>query len=235
MTHVVGIVQARMGSSRLPNKMMLSLHGYPIIEWVGRRIAKSKRLDDIVFAIPDTIIDDILEYYLCQLGMKVIRGSEDDVLDRFYTAATLTHASHIVRICADNPLVSHEAIDELIKNYFSHQCDYAYNHIPKGNLYPDGLGAEIVSMDLLKTIWKETTDSSKREHIFNYIWENPEIFSIYTFDPLDFKISGPDIKLDIDTISDYKKLLSINIDIDMTAKDIISTYRANHENIEPIN
>ena len=117
MTNIVAIIQARMGSARLPYKMMLSLHGHPIIEWVLKRVKSSQKLHSIVVAIPLSSENDILEKYLRSLEVDVYRGNEEDVLLRFYEAAKLKKATHIVRVCADNPLISSEEIDYLIKFY----------------------------------------------------------------------------------------------------------------------
>jgi spore coat polysaccharide biosynthesis protein SpsF len=222
MPRVVAVIQARMGASRLPNKMMLHLKGYPIVEWIYKRISRVKKLDGIIFAIPDSSLDNVLATYLKQLGAKTYRGSEKDVLDRFYGAAQESQATHVVRICADNPFICPEVIDDLIHFYFDNPCDYAYNHIPRGNLYPDGLGAEIVQMDLLKTIWRVAQTASQREHAFNYIWDHQEQFKIKTFDPIDPRLERPELKLDIDTLDDYNKLLSIPVHLEMSALEIVT-------------
>lgn len=148
----VAIIQARVGSTRLPYKMLLSLHGKPIIEWVVKRVAKSKKIDELVVAIPKTEDNDVLAKYIQDLGFDVFRGSEDNVLGRFYQSVKDKNATHIVRVCADNPLIDGSEIDNLIDFYQNNPCDYAYNHIPTNNLYPDGLGAEIISYGLLKHI-----------------------------------------------------------------------------------
>jgi len=227
MHRVVAVIQARMGASRLPNKMMLHLKGYPIVEWIYKRILRATKLDEIIFAIPDTHLDDVLAAYLKQLGAKTFRGSENDVLGRFYGAAQESRATHVVRICADNPFLCPEAIDDLINFYFDNPCDYAYNHIPRKNLYPDGLGAEMVSMDLLTTIWREAKKPSQRQHAFNYIWEHQEQFQIKTFDPADSRLAMPELKLDIDTLDDYEKLLSIPVHIEMSALEIVTLCKDN--------
>lgn len=219
--NIIAIVQARMGSTRLPNKAMLYLHGFPIIDWVFHRIKKSRKIDSIIFAIPNGRKDDVLDYYLQTQHADVFRGSEDDVLDRFYQAAIKMNATHIVRICADNPLISAQQLDDLIAYYFNNKCDYAYNHIPKNNLYPDGLGAEICSRDILEQIHRESCKKEHREHIFTYIWENQHKFKIQTFDPVDLKLRHPEIKLDVDNYQDYLNFLSWPIHIEMSDIDII--------------
>ena len=99
---VVAIVQARMGALRLPNKMMLHLHGYPIVEWIYRRVKQSKLIDQIIFALPNTEQDDVLELYLESIGACVCRGSEKNLVDRFYKTAKSVSSDQVVRVCADN-------------------------------------------------------------------------------------------------------------------------------------
>jgi len=214
-----------MGASRLPNKMMLHLHGYPLIEWVRRRVSKSKLIQKLVFALPDKKEDNILDYCLTANNAYTFRGSEKNVLERFYQAATQFDATHIVRVCADNPLIYHEEIDRLIEFYLTNPCDYAYNHIPKNNQYPDGLGAEIVSYQTLKMIYENAKLDSQKEHIFNFIRDNEKDFEIKTFDPMEEELKRPDIKLDVDTFEDYEKMIRMNLYIDITPLEIIKLYR----------
>ena len=216
----VAIIQARMGSSRLPNKMLLYLHGYPICEWVYKRVKMSKKIDQIIFALPDTEDNYVLARYLESIGADVFRGSENNLVDRYYRAAKLTSANEIIRICADNPLICASEIDRLIDFYREDKCDYAYNHIPKGNKYPDGLGAEICSIDLLEIINRNAITTDHKEHLFNYIWSHSTEYSIKTFDPFK-EISYPELRLDIDTMDDYRCLLEKEYRIDMNAVEII--------------
>lgn len=221
---IVGIIQARIGSTRLPYKMMLSLHGKPIIEWVIRRVQKSLLLDDIVVAIPESEDNDVLAKYIVELGIKVFRGSESNVLNRFFKAAKDENATHIVRICADNPLIDGCEIDNLIEFYKSNSCDYAYNHIPKDNLYPDGLGAEIISFDLLKHLNKVVTSQNHREHCLSYIWDNEDKYNIKTFNPLDKELHHPEMKFDVDTFDDYHKLAMKEFTIDVSSQELIKIF-----------
>ena len=214
------IIQARMKSSRLPNKMLLYLHGYPICEWVYKRVKMSKKVDQIIFALPDTEDNHSLAWYLESIGADVFRGSENNLVDRFYKAAKLTSANEIIRICADNPLICASEIDRLIDFYRKNECDYAYNNIPKRNKYPDGLGAEICSIDLLEIINKNAITIDHKEHLFNYIWSHSSEYSIKTFNPFK-EISYPELKFDIDNMDDYRYLLQKEYRIDMSAVEII--------------
>lgn len=218
---IVGIIQARIGSTRLPYKMMLSLHGSPIIEWVIKRTRMSKGLDHVVSAIPDSRENDILGKYITSLGVDVFRGSESDVLSRFYSAAVQTKAAHIVRICADNPLISGKEIDHLIDFYRKASCDFAYNHIPRKNTYPDGLGAEIFSFEVLKTANEEANHPDHREHCTLYILDHPDRFSIKTFNPPNSQIARPELKLDIDTFEDYYHLAMKDFDMNVSSEEIV--------------
>ncbi|MBU3831965.1 MAG: NTP transferase domain-containing protein, partial [Candidatus Desulfovibrio faecigallinarum] len=202
----VAIIQARVGSSRLPMKSLLCLRGHALIDWVVNRVSEAARLDGVVVAMPDTERDNVLQAHLDDWGVAVVRGSEQDVLSRFLLAARETHADRIVRICADNPFVWGEAIDRLVDFYNASNLDYAYNHIPRNNLWPDGLGAEILSRDLLEDIGKKADQPSQREHCLNYIWDNRDRFSIGTFDPEEGWLKRPEVKLDIDTADDFCRL-----------------------------
>jgi spore coat polysaccharide biosynthesis protein SpsF len=227
---IVVIVQARIGSSRLPNKTMLSLHGHPVIEWVFRRISRAEFPDCLVFAIPDTSQNDLLADFLKSLSANVYRGNELDLLDRFYHSAKKWKATQIVRVTADCPFVSSSEIDHLIDFFQSNECDYAYNHIPVNNRYPDGIGAEIMSFEVLEKLYNEAKDPYDREHVSTYIMSHPELFKTGTFDPKDPRIHFPSIRVDLDTPEDYERLLSMKVNMDMEAYEIVRSAQALEKN-----
>ncbi len=227
MSKTIAIVQARLGSTRLPFKMMLSLHGKPIIEWVIRRVQKSKLLDDVIVAIPVTEDNDLLEKFILELGVKVYRGSEGNVLERFYKSVESENCKQIVRICADNPLIDGNEIDNLIRFYQNNPCDYAYNHIPKNNNYPDGFGAEIITFEILKHLYEVVDTQHHKEHCLSYITENSDKFDIKTFDPLDIELHHPELRFDIDTFGDYKKLCMKDFDINISSQNLIKLFMEN--------
>ena len=205
---------------------MLSLHGNPVVKWVFYRASKAQLLDALVFAIPDIEQDDPLFVFLMGLSANVFRGSELDLIDRFYNAAKEWKADHIVRVTADCPFVSGEEIDHLIDFYNSGEYDYVYNHIPLKNNYPDGIGAEIMSFEILEKLHQETTEPYDREHVSKYIRSHPEIVEIGTFDPKDPSLHFPGIRLDLDTQQDYEKLSQLNVNMNMNAHEIIAEARA---------
>lgn len=221
---IVAIIQARLGSSRLPLKSLLTLKGLPVIDWVTRRVAKSRYIDQFIVAVPDTPLDQVLLEHLQRQGINCIAGPEDDVLRRYVLAADSTGADTVVRVCADNPLVSGEAIDALVQFYAENQCDYAWNHIPRNNLWPDGLGAEIIPAALLREMDIKAALPAQREHCLNYIWDNADKYRLATFDPALPALRRPDIRLDLDKPADFQRLALLDIDPEMRAMDIINAW-----------
>ena len=191
---IICIVQARMGSARLPNKMMLWLHGFPVIFWIFHRLSKSKILSKIVFALPATDANIGLAYYIKSFGGNVFEGSEYNVLERFYDAAQANSADIVVRVCGDNPFVCGREIDRLINFYETSNLDYAYNHAPIGNSYPDGIGAEVTSFNILKYMHENAVESNHREHVFNFLLDSSYNFKIGTFNPEDAKLHATEIR-----------------------------------------
>lgn len=220
--NIVAIVQARLGSSRLPLKSLLSLRGLPVIDWVTRRLKKSRLLSRVIVAVPDTALDRVLIEHLKNTNTDSLTGPEEDVLKRFVLAALATDADYIVRVCADNPLVWGEAIDRLIDFYGCSECDYAWNHVPRDNLWPDGLGAEIISAPLLYELDRLVRLPSQREHCLNYIRDNEPSFRLATFDPREPWLCRPDLKLDLDSPADFQKLALLPLEPDMNAAEIIA-------------
>jgi spore coat polysaccharide biosynthesis protein SpsF len=195
-----------------------------LIDWVVGRASSALEIDDLIVAIPDSEPDNELENHLRDINAKVFRGSENDVLARFHEAAITLEASHVLRICGDNPLICPNAIDELVRFFFKHDPtpDYAYNHVPHGNSWPDGLGAEICTMQALSQIHNEASHPEHREHIFNYLKESPDRFRIQTFDPLDQRLARPKVKLDVDHPQDLAGLARLDIRPEMGILNIMA-------------
>jgi len=215
----VAVVQARLGSKRFPKKSMALLKGVPLVYWVNYRIKKSKYIDDIIFAIPDNQYDDQLYEYIVEIGAKVIRADEDDLVLRYSKALCNMEYDNLIRVCADNPLVSAEALDILIIEHKRLGVDYCYNHRPIDNDWPDGVGGEICTRHTFNKILKESSAADEREHLFNYIWNNKHIFSIGTFNAPEY-ISRPDLKLDVDYIKDLQSLEELPIELNTSLSDL---------------
>ncbi len=228
----LALIQARLGSTRLPLKGLLHFRGEPLINWVVKRVRRSELLDGLVAALPDNPGDDILAEHLRGLGVDVFRGPENDVLARFHLAAQAFGATHVVRVCADNPLVWGEEIDHLIRAF--HKLGggddlYVYNHIPLNNRYPDGLGAEMISAALLQTLHEKAGLPAHREHCLLYIRDHAENFRIHTFDPPNPALRRPEIKLDVDTPADFLALARLPLRIDLPPAEIVRLFPAAHQ------
>jgi spore coat polysaccharide biosynthesis protein SpsF len=199
---VVAVIQARMGSKRLPGKSIADLAGKPLLWHVLERVKRSQRIDEIVLATTTKPEDDVLAEIGKGCGIGVFRGSENDLVDRYYQAAKAYKADIVVRVCADNPCLEPEEIDRIIEYHLRGESDFSSNtHNINGNGYPDGLGAEVLNFDKLEELWKTTTDPRHREHPHTFIYEHPERYRIGTI-PCPSAFRRPDLKLDVNTIDE---------------------------------
>ncbi len=174
----VAIVQARMGSTRLPGKVMRSLIGKPVLWHVVDRLRFCKEVDAIVVATTTESEDDVIEDWCCAHWVRCFRGSRDDVLDRYYQAAKFYQVSSILRITADCPAIDPVVVDELLHEYQAHTLD-AYGLAGE---FPDGLDCEVVSFSALERAWKEAEMASEREHVTPYIHGHSELFRVGKFE-----------------------------------------------------
>jgi spore coat polysaccharide biosynthesis protein SpsF (cytidylyltransferase family) len=161
------IVQARMASTRLPGKVLLPLAGKPILWHVVSRVGTSRLIKKVVVATTDRKEDDAICDFCRKNGIDFFRGSEDDVLDRFYRAAKKFRFNAVVRVTADCPLHDPVVIDRVIGEYAKGGYDYVTNANPP--TYPDGLDVEVFSFAALERAWKEARLKSEREHVTPYI------------------------------------------------------------------
>jgi glutamate-1-semialdehyde 2,1-aminomutase len=165
----VAIVQARMGSTRLPNKVMKSISDKPMIEMLLRRLARSQEVDEIVVATSEDPGNQPLTECVRALGYRCFVGSENDVLDRYYKAGQMAGAVTVVRITGDCPLVDPALVDEAIRRFRDAGVDYLSNVAPA--TYPDGLDIEVFSFQALERAACETDKQFDREHVTPYLRE----------------------------------------------------------------
>ena len=164
---VVLVIQARMGSTRLPGKSNLDLAGVSLVGRILERIKRCKTFQEIVLAIPKNKEDDVLLKIGEQFGVKVFRGSENNLLDRYYQAAKLYDAYYVARLPADNPLSEPKEIDKLISHHLSlGRRGFSSNLLSFFNSgYPDGIGIEVFDFSLLEEVHQRNTNQEKNEHI----------------------------------------------------------------------
>jgi spore coat polysaccharide biosynthesis protein SpsF len=175
---IVAIVQARMSSTRLPGKVLADVAGKPMILRQLDRLSRCTSLDAIVVATSVDSSDDELVKVVEGAGYRVVRGSLDDVLDRFLAAVDATGASTVVRITADCPLHSPAVIDAVVTAFVSSGADYASNTMDP--TYPDGVDCEVVRADVLREVAAFSVDSAEREHVTLGVYRHPERFSIHS-------------------------------------------------------
>lgn len=203
---IVAIVQARIGSTRLPGKVMRTVLDKPIILWDIDRISSSMLIDEIVIAIPYGDENDIIESTIEQYNKKIVitRGSENDVLDRYYKAAIQTKADVIIRITSDCPLIDPTVIDKVIEEFLNNDCDYCSNTLKL--TYPRGMDIEIFTFKVLERTWNEAKEDYEREHVTPYIREHPHIFKQHN-------VSNEEdlshLRLTLDTIEDLELITHI--------------------------
>jgi glutamate-1-semialdehyde 2,1-aminomutase len=167
---IVAVVQARMGSTRFPNKVMRKVSSTPLIELLFTRLALADQIDEIVLATSIDPRNQPLIEHIRSLGYPVYAGSEADVLDRYYQAATLRGADAVVRVTGDCPLIDPALVDSVIDAFKDAEVDYASNTQPP--TYPDGLDTEVFTIDALEIAWRDAQTAYQREHVTPYLRES---------------------------------------------------------------
>jgi spore coat polysaccharide biosynthesis protein SpsF len=173
---IVAIIQARLGSRRLPRKVLAEILGRPMLAVLLDRLRDAKSVDEFVVATTDQPHDTAVAELASAEGFACYRGSEDDVLDRFYQAANLHHADLIVRLTGDNPLMDAELVDWIIDQFRTATPPIDYAAISHEAGFPPGIGGEIFTMAALEQAWRETADPARREHVTSFIYQQPERF-----------------------------------------------------------
>jgi len=176
---VIAILQARMGSSRLPNKVLRKIKGKTLLELYVNRVKESHLIDKIVIATTTNPNDTLIQKIASDLGIECFRGSEDDLLDRYYQCAKKYNADIVVRVTPDDPFVDYRVIDRAVQIFRDNEVDFVTNHFDP--TYPEGLDVEVYSIDALEKSWREASLLSEREHVFPYIQNHQDQFKIINF------------------------------------------------------
>lgn len=167
MTKTLALIQARMGSSRFPGKVLKPLGERSLIEFLIARLAQSRTIDKIMLVTGDSHRDDVLASHVEALGYEVFRGSESDVLDRYYQAASSNPCEIVLRITGDCPLIDPDLVDEVVTALHRENADYATNTQPP--TFPDGLDVEVFTFQALKKTWESASTHAEREHVTPYM------------------------------------------------------------------
>ncbi|AFH49230.1 Polysaccharide biosynthesis protein [Ignavibacterium album JCM 16511] len=176
--NIVTVIQARTGSTRLPNKVLMPLTGKTLLERMIERIQWSELAGKIIVATTEEKSDDVIQEICEKNNFQIYRGSTEDLLDRHYQAAKLLNADAVVKIPSDCPLIDYKIIDKVITYFInnSEKYDFVSNLHPA--TYPDGNDVEIMHFSVLEDAWKNAKRKLEREHTTPYIWENPDKFRI---------------------------------------------------------
>jgi spore coat polysaccharide biosynthesis protein SpsF len=181
---IAAIIQARMGSTRLAGKVMKDITGKTVLAHVVERISQSKLIEDIVIATTTHDRDNIIEDEAIKWGVKVFRGSEDDVLSRYYYAAKEHNVHVAARITSDCPLIDPKVADEIVGCYLGHRYDLVTNAGPDlaQRTYPRGLDTEVFSFMVLEKAFNNAKEKYQREHVTPYIYETSRKIYYYKND-----------------------------------------------------
>jgi spore coat polysaccharide biosynthesis protein SpsF len=218
---ITAIIQARMGSTRLPGKIMMPVRNKPMLHYVINQVLQSKKIDKLIIATTDFSQDDQIVKLVDLYGVEVFRGSEEDVLDRYYQCAKKFKLDIIVRITSDCPLIDPEIIDKCVEKFENENLDYLSNvnkkiddnwiYDPCG--FPPGFAVEVFTFNALENAWKNAKKSSDREHVTPYILDNSK----------KFKIGGLENQ---ENFSDLRLTLDYQVDFDLI-KIIIEKFPIN--------
>lgn len=200
MTHIGLVVQARMGSTRLPGKVLRPIGDLPLLAHVMGRLSQLVHPWPVVVATSTDARDDAIVAWCRQANVSTFRGSEHDVLDRYVQCVRASGLDHVVRLTADNPFTDISELERLVQLHLAGGFDYTHSF----GMLPLGVGAEIITRAALEQSHLEGREPHHREHVNEYIQEHPELFRIGMLDiPADKR--APDLRLTVDTEEDWSR------------------------------
>jgi len=232
---VICVVQARMGSTRLPGKVLMDLAGKPSLLHQIERLLGAKKIDHIVVATTTKEQDNAIVKAVknCHPRVTAFQGSEMDVTDRYYLAVKDFHPDAVIRITGDCPLIDPEVVDKVIEEFINSKADYVANVLGK-RTYPRGLDTEVFSFQFLEKMWKELNDELDRESITLYVRRNPSLFKCKNVtSPVDYSFH----RWTLDERDDYELIKTIYQELyvkntNFKMKDILELFKKRPELIK---
>jgi spore coat polysaccharide biosynthesis protein SpsF len=201
----VAFIAARMGSERMPGKVLKELAGIPSLVHIFNILRQTKGLNDFIVVTTFLEEDNIIEDVCKRNSVKVFRGPVDNVLDRFRIAAETMKPDRIVRVTADDPLMDSEIIDKVIDEHCDGNYDYSSNIVER--TYPRGMDTEVIEYDALENSWNCTSDKDDLEHVTLYIRRHPDLFKIHSVKKAGMPLDN--LRLCLDTEEDFKLITEI--------------------------
>lgn len=206
---IPAVIQARMGSSRLPGKVLMELGGEPMLNHIVKRLKLARWVSNFIVITSVAKKDNAIVEFCMKRSINCFRGSEKDVLDRYYQVAQAFNMSHLIRITGDNPFIDIEELDRLIEFHFEKGSDYSSNKNDIGTNIPTGAGgAEIFTFNMLEICWKEGKSPHHREHLNPYVLENIEKFNVAITKAPKYK-QKKELRLTVDTHEDFERAQTI--------------------------
>jgi spore coat polysaccharide biosynthesis protein SpsF len=203
------ITQARTGSTRLPGKVLMEVNNTPLLKIHLDRLSQTKNIDKIIVATTVSKEDDIIEKIATDWGYEVFRGSENDVLDRFYQAVKKLNPTWVVRVTSDCPLIDPLLVDKVIEITKSENKDYGSNVVEE--TFPDGQDVEVFKFSALEIAWIEANKLSEREHVTPYIRNHSDIKLGNLFSAISYKNNSDysKIRMTVDEQKDFELINKI--------------------------
>lgn len=225
--NIICIIQARMGSTRLPGKILKKIKDKPMLDYVIERVKLSTNINNTVLATTESSKDDVVVDYAKRKKINYFRGSEDDVLSRYYYAAIQFKGQIIIRISADDPLIDPEIIDQVIDLHLETNADYTTNNLIK--TFPLGSDVEVFNFQALEYAFNNAKLGYQREHVTPFIKENSKRFKLENYEAKG-KLRRPDIRITVDTKEDFEliKLIILHFNNNyFITEDIINFLETN--------
>lgn len=206
---IIAITQARMGSSRLPGKVMKTIAGKSLLRIHIERILRSRRIDKLIVATTTGAGDSAIVDEARRCEVDCFQGSESDVLDRFYQAVSTEIPDYVIRLTADCPLIDPVLVDEVVDAALVEQVDYVSNTLSP--TYPDGQDCEVFRFSALARAWERATLASDREHVTPYIWRNSEFHGgdLFTSRNVHTSPSYESLRMTIDEPQDFELIKDV--------------------------
>ncbi|MFC1828417.1 cytidylyltransferase domain-containing protein [Thermodesulfobacteriota bacterium] len=202
----VAVIQARMGSERLPGKVLKTLAGQPVLQHIVNILQGVSIIDEIVIATTTLRQDDAVEQLAEKNSVRVIRGSANDVLDRFRLVVLATKPDLVIRVTGDDPLMDNGITERVIAAHAEGDWDYSSNILTR--TYPRGMDTEVVTQEVLAEAWRETADQNDREHVTLYIRDRGDVFRLHNVAAQEMH-NRPELRLCLDTPNDYELISNV--------------------------
>jgi spore coat polysaccharide biosynthesis protein SpsF len=206
MNNTIAIIQARMGSDRLPGKVLLKAYNIPLLQIMVERVSNAKEIDKIVIATSVEKQDKEIVNFCKKRNIEYFCGSEKDVLGRYKKAADKFHANTVVRLTGDNPITDPVIIDKVVKKFHSDDFDFVSNFYPYPRTFPEGFSVEVFKKKILDEGYEKTQKPSDREHVTFFMWMQPEKYKIFR---VDNKENVSKYRLTLDYQEDYQVIKEI--------------------------